>query len=220
MSLIGFKKTNFYNNYEKPFNTVSFKTNIKARVKSRFGFTLAEVLITLGIIGIVAALTMPALMVNIKSKVLDTQNKKARNTLTNGIKMLMASDNAAHNLEETSLMDCNGNKTCIANQIKRTFKVYQDNTGSNAIFNQTYKIGNNEYAVWTDNSIKYAFVTPDGIMFGITPDGDTNSVIIIVDVNGKKSPNEGGKDLCKYTVTNNGTVIENCSAMETWAPQS
>ena len=32
------------------------------KLKDKFAFTLAEVLITLGIIGIVAALTIPALM--------------------------------------------------------------------------------------------------------------------------------------------------------------
>ncbi len=36
------------------------------------GFTLAEVLITLGIIGIVAAMTMPALIANYQKKVLVT----------------------------------------------------------------------------------------------------------------------------------------------------
>lgn len=35
--------------------------------KVRFGFTLAEVLITLGIIGVVAAMTIPTLMVNYKA---------------------------------------------------------------------------------------------------------------------------------------------------------
>ena len=34
----------------------------------RFGFTLAEVLITLGIIGVVAALTIPTLVVDINAK--------------------------------------------------------------------------------------------------------------------------------------------------------
>jgi prepilin-type N-terminal cleavage/methylation domain-containing protein len=33
-------------------------------MKKKFGFTLAEVLITLGIIGVVAALTAPALVKN------------------------------------------------------------------------------------------------------------------------------------------------------------
>ena len=37
-------------------------------IKAKFAFTLAEVLITLGIIGIVAAMTIPALMANISDR--------------------------------------------------------------------------------------------------------------------------------------------------------
>ena len=46
-------------------------------------FTLAETLITLGIIGIVAAMTMPVLIGNYKKNVLKNQFKKAYNTLQN-----------------------------------------------------------------------------------------------------------------------------------------
>ncbi len=41
-----------------------------------FGFTLAEVLITLGIIGVIAALTLPNLIANYQKKVWATQLKK------------------------------------------------------------------------------------------------------------------------------------------------
>lgn len=46
-------------------------------------FTLAEVLITLGIIGIVAAMTMPALMQDYKYKEFDARFKVAQNVLNN-----------------------------------------------------------------------------------------------------------------------------------------
>ena len=41
------------------------------------GFTFAEVLITLGIIGVVAAMTIPGLIQNSKNKELQTKLKKA-----------------------------------------------------------------------------------------------------------------------------------------------
>lgn len=47
------------------------------------GFTLAEILITLGIIGIVAALTIPTLVSNHKKRVVTTSLKKFVNTLLN-----------------------------------------------------------------------------------------------------------------------------------------
>ena len=43
----------------------------------RAAFTLAEVLITLGIIGVVTALTIPTLTANYKKKVLSNQNNQA-----------------------------------------------------------------------------------------------------------------------------------------------
>ena len=45
------------------------------------GFTLAEVLITLGIIGVVAALTIPVLMNNIRNKELESRFKKTSSEL-------------------------------------------------------------------------------------------------------------------------------------------
>ena len=40
-------------------------------VLKKTGFTLAEVLITLGIIGVVAAMTLPAVITNVQKKVVE-----------------------------------------------------------------------------------------------------------------------------------------------------
>lgn len=42
----------------------------------KFGFTLAEVLITLGIIGVVAAMTIPTLVSKYRQRALETAFKK------------------------------------------------------------------------------------------------------------------------------------------------
>ena len=49
--------------------------------KNKHGFTLAEVLITLGIIGVVAALTMPGMIINHQKKVVAESVKKAYSEL-------------------------------------------------------------------------------------------------------------------------------------------
>ena len=51
------------------------------------GFTLAEVLITLAIIGVVATMTLPALMTNTQEQQAKTGLKKGINTLTEAIQM-------------------------------------------------------------------------------------------------------------------------------------
>ena len=55
------------------------------RQSQKFGFTLAEVLITLGIIGVVAALTMPSLIANHKKQVVETKLKRYYSTMNQAI---------------------------------------------------------------------------------------------------------------------------------------
>ena len=66
----------------------------------RKAFTMAEVLITLGIIGVVAALTMPVILSKVEDKVLESQSLKTQNILANGMRLLMA--------KETSIASATG----------------------------------------------------------------------------------------------------------------
>ena len=53
------------------------------------GFTLAEVLITLGVVGVVSALTLPTLINNFRAKALETSFKKADAVLTRAMQTTM-----------------------------------------------------------------------------------------------------------------------------------
>lgn len=78
----------------KKRNSVSME-QIQDRVKERerkFGFTLAEVLITLAIIGIVAALTMPTLIEKHQKAVVETRLKHFYSVVNNALRMA-AGDN-------------------------------------------------------------------------------------------------------------------------------
>ena len=78
--------------------------NFNMRTK-KFGFTLAEVLITLGIIGVVAAMTIPTLISNTNSAKFKSQYKKTLSTLNQAA--LMAT--AQYDLDYASLTaDCGG----------------------------------------------------------------------------------------------------------------
>lgn len=59
-------------------------------MKKRFGFTLAEVLITLGIIGVVAAMTIPTLMQHINGTRFVSQYKKSLSTINQAIELAEA----------------------------------------------------------------------------------------------------------------------------------
>ena len=51
-------------------------------------FTLAEVLITLGIIGVIAAMTLPSLITNYKGHILYTQLQKSYSVMQNALQMM------------------------------------------------------------------------------------------------------------------------------------
>ncbi len=55
-------------------------------IAARFGFTLVEVLITLGVIGVIAAMTMPSIYQNIQRKVLKVQFTKMDAVLQQAMK--------------------------------------------------------------------------------------------------------------------------------------
>ena len=87
-------------------------------MKKRSGFTLAEVLITLGIIGVVAAMTIPTLIQNTNSVRFATQFKKSISTLSQAALMSqaqydidyagtsVASDQAGVTAENTTATGC------------------------------------------------------------------------------------------------------------------
>lgn len=56
------------------------------------GFTLAEILVTLGIIGIISAITVPTLMSNFQRKTYEAGAKKAYNTVANAVATYMADE--------------------------------------------------------------------------------------------------------------------------------
>ena len=80
---------------------VSCKTNVGGVGTPPYGaakkvaFTLAEVLVTLGIIGVVAALTLPTVINKVQSVILKNQFKKAYSSLLNAINLVQKDEPVA-----------------------------------------------------------------------------------------------------------------------------
>ncbi len=191
----------------------------------RFGFTLAEVLITLAIIGVVAVLTVPTLITNISNKQLETQNKRTIALLSNGFNMLKANDFVS-DLSATKFMNCAGDADCIAADLKKVFHIVEDSVSGNlAILPDNYDFSGESHNIWTegmsDKDIVYTFITNDGTIYGIEDfSSSTDPITVYADINGIKKPNKGGEDLCKYIVLSTGFVSENCAAMKTFSKTS
>lgn len=80
---------------------------------------MAEVLITLGIIGVVAAITIPSLIANFQEKVLVTQIKRSYSELENALKVY-AYENDCSNI--VCISDINSNTEDATEKLYSTFK--------------------------------------------------------------------------------------------------
>ena len=100
-------------------NIVSLFT-LHPSLKQKPAFTLAEVLITLGIIGVVAAMTMPSLMQNYRDKELIVKTKKTYAVIQNAV-LLAKSQNDITDGDNTFLFDPSKTSTQVAQDFAKYF---------------------------------------------------------------------------------------------------
>ncbi len=86
------------------------------QVAAKAAFTLAEVLITLAIIGIVAALTIPSLVQSYKERVTITKVKKAYTTLTNALQLAIIENGTVNNWGLTGVYEDEDGNTQISQE--------------------------------------------------------------------------------------------------------
>ena len=86
------------------------------------GFTLAEVLITLGIVGVVASMTLPTLNNNVQKQTYEAGAKKAYNVISNAVSMYMV-DQGVDDLSETPLYN---NQDGLRAFVNKYFRVTVD----------------------------------------------------------------------------------------------
>ena len=180
----------------------------------RNAFTLAEVLITLVIIGVIGALTVPALIQNTQKQELTAALKKTYSTLSQVTQQIIAEEG---NLEEwsPSLDD-------IYNAYKEKLNVLKDCGTSAGCWPQspyTKFLNGNKASSNRDidgDSNWRKLVLSDGVSiaidFGIPPcssvwdnGGLKNSCgRVYADINGAKGPNQLGRDIFFFGIKKDG----------------
>ena len=183
------------------------------------GFTLAEVLITLVIIGVIAAMTIPTLMNNTNKQEHVSRLKKAYSTMAQATNRIIAEEGKPRG-------DIGGWATsaeAVYNKyIKYLSKAKECGKGNTGCFEGTYLRRNGTSANYDVANNKYAFVIADGVEV-IIGTGDfssdcsmhgsgTNGICqhFDIDVNGAKGPNIVGIDAFGFSLKENGLVPSGC----------
>ncbi len=171
------------------------------------GFTLAEVLITLGIIGVVAAMTMPSLIANYKVKQTVTQLKKIDSTLQNAFMYMKTTEFSGAEVENWDYMTENEFNQKFAESLK-VLEVC-DKGDSDRCFNDIKYTNLNGDANQLQFKTFPGMVLGDGTVLAINYLADTDPTHaarygdygqIFVDINGPKAPNVLGKDVFSFII--------------------
>ncbi len=87
-------------------NNVCYNSDIKHHYINKQGFTLAEVLITLGIIGVVAAMTLPSLINNYREKQFETSFKRTNSQILQALNYTVQQEYGIGDFKEFKTFIC------------------------------------------------------------------------------------------------------------------
>ena len=171
------------------------------------GFTLAEVLITLAIIGVVAALTIPALMVSYQKKQYYTAFMKEYNALSKALSMAQVEHGPVNEWKlDDDMSESDFLKTYLGGSLKIS-KICETAEDCN--------LSNDDmvHALYVGEEMESSAIFPYGQMVSyikpiVLEDGsflmnggenihtdDKEVMMMIIDTNGAKKPNTFGRDI-------------------------
>lgn len=181
------KVTNFIKNFFSPFTFHASRCQ---------AFTLAEVLITLGIIGVVAAMTIPTLIANYQKEQTVTKLKKVYTTLSQASNLAIAENGPIQNWITPEMEVVGSGADLFAKTFLLPYLSVSKNCGlstsSDCIEKVTYTTpSKGNYTIAAGYS---KFFLNDGTFVNVSTPSVARTVVN-VDINGLKAPNISGKDV-------------------------
>ena len=183
-------------------------------------FTLAEVLITLGIIGIVAAITMPSLIANYQKSQFEAGVKKMASVVGQAVTKLMA-DEGVNKVTETSLLynstdDWHKSIDLGGEFLDKYFNVVGKCETDEMCFGESYKpssknsndISAGNVIRSSENNERGCRLLADGVSICVYAGDNSSAVNGYFDLNGARGPNRQGYDMFAFNIYYDGSVSE------------
>ncbi len=187
-----------------------------SNIRSKKAFTLSEVLITLGIIGVVSALTLPSVVINYKNRVYVAQLQRTCNILSTAASRLMK-DEEVDDMIYTSLFIDDASvaaaKAAQEDFFKKYFKVTHlcgyENKNKECL-GAVYKGLNKNNGFFPEPGKQYCAKVDTGAVvcingYGLSSNDYAN---VSIDVNGAKGPNILGRDAFNLILDRKGSLKE------------
>lgn len=168
--------------------------------KSSKGFTLAEVLITLGVIGVVAATSMPTLIMNHKKQEYVVRLRKAHSLVSQAIVDIMRDTNAVNLREARFFVDP---PAALLQHVKGK---YVDNVSDMPRYKMLGSNGGYIAKISVSAETKYTLLNDGTIIYWPATTYTDGNLYISIDVNGFEAPNRLGRDTFAFAITPNGSL--------------
>ena len=184
-------------------------------------FTLAEVLITLGIIGVVAAMTMPTLIANYQKTVTVNRLKKAYSVMSNAF-VTSQDENGDMNTWGMNNIGSveDGYENVIPNFLQNYIIKYLDVSIECGLSCQRqkdikrYRLNGQNWSWYSPYA--YVIYLKDGTIVSFVVDNDSKVwriVRVYVDINGDARPNVCGKDIFTFKLDTDGKSALNMAGV-------
>ena len=182
-------------------------------------FTLSEVLIALGVVGVVAVLTIPGVMRNYQNRLYTAQLEKVYAQISDAAQAIMNDEHVDDFYESTAgganVCKTTGEKKCTAG-LAYFLQNYFKNVETNCIKADApcletkvgaYKtVGGSNGA--PPNTNYYYVQTISGAVIGGSYNPGNNCTSLLIDVNGVGKPNVAGRDVFAIDIRKNGTLAD------------
>lgn len=177
------------------------KSYIPYSIRFLSGFTLAEVLITLGVIGVVAAITLPSLKIFTQGKQFQSGFKKTLSVISQAVALnvSLSGYDFSQAYETNQSLQTDGKSASVYNIFKKRTKMLE-NLNNDAWQSCSASFGaSNNYTIYFNDG---AVLTFEKSAASCTKN---NPCYGVIDVNGRKNPNK--TVACDSTTSNSGCIV-------------
>ena len=170
-------------------------------------FTLAELMIVIMIIGVIASITIPGLLNDTNDSEFNTALKKAYSDLAGAIVLIQANNNGVVSVGDVS----GSSSTTLRSDFCSVMTCTKTDTTQNLFGSTDYKFYKGGNSGWPASSSSPAAMLNNGNIIEFTSNSTcsgtpiTTCGTIAVDINGTKGPNMFGKDTYQFWITRQAT---------------
>ena len=202
-------------------------------MKKLYGFTLSEVLITLGVIGVVAAMTIPSIIANYQKQVWVNQLKASYSIINQGLLLMQNGEDITLDLVGRYFLGVPLSKSCPSNYVSCSIRGSKLNCSLlNKYFKGKCELINTSYVTYylkkeksENEAIDSVFTLSNGTdiissgTYTVKSINNSKGVIgpFYIDVNGyNKKPNTFGRDIFVFYISEVTGQLVPVGAQQLW----